>query len=307
MSKVGIIDIGSNTFNLLISCLITKKSIFRCENFVGIRKGTINGLIQEKTISNSIKLIKKYKNKCKKQGCEKIYLVATASLRKVKNNLEFLERCKKETGLIINIISGLEEANLIFHGISNNVHNLNNYLIVDIGGASTEFVVCKYNKAIYKKSFSFGSQLLLQKFKPTSPINNKELLKIKSFFKKKLKNLTSVVKKNKILNLIGSSGSINCLAKIQSLSTKVEKLNSLNIKQFTQITSPEILKSTIEERKKIPGLEKMRAENIIITIILINFLIDEGIKNVYTSKFSLNDGIFSNILNNTISWQESLL
>ena len=51
----------------------------------------------------------------------------------------------------------------------------------------------------------------------------------------------------------------------------------------------------------------MRAENIIITIILINFLLDEGIKNVYTSKFSLNDGIFSNILNNTISWQESLL
>ena len=307
MSKIGIIDIGSNTFNLLISCVTTKKSIFRCEDFVGIRKGTIDGFIQEKTIVNSIKLINKYKNKCKKLDCKKIYLVATASLREPKNNLEFLDRCKKKTGLIINIISGIEEAKLIFHGISNNIHNLNNYLIVDIGGASTEFVICKYKKAIYKKSFSFGSQLLLQKFKPTSPINSQDLFKINSFFKKKLKNLLLVVKKYKIINLIGSSGSINCLANIQSLNAKAEKLDYLNIEQFTQITSPKILNSTIEDRKKIPGLVKMRAENIIITIILINFLIDEGIKNVYTSKFSLNDGIFSNILNNTISWQESLL
>ena len=51
----------------------------------------------------------------------------------------------------------------------------------------------------------------------------------------------------------------------------------------------------------------MRAENIIITIILINFLLDEGIQNIYTTEFSLKDGVFSNILNKITTWQESLL
>ena len=93
-----------------------------------------------------------------------------------------------------------------------------------------------------------------------------------------------------------------------SITKKKNKVyEKLNIEHYQKTISPKILNSTINKRKKIPGLLKMRAENIIITIILINFLLDEGIQNIYTTEFSLKDGIFSNILNKIITWQESLL
>ncbi len=307
MSKIGIIYIGSNTFNLLISCTQKKKHIYSKETYVGIRKGTKKNIIQENTISKSILVIKEFKKICQDLNCKKIYIIATASLRNALNKNQFLEHCKKETGLIINIISGNEEAKLIFDGIINNIHDLDNFVIIDIGGASTEFIITKNRLPFFKKSFPFGSQLLIQKFNPHNPIKKIEIEKIQLFFKKELQYLITLLKDQKIKNLIGTSGSFNCITNIQSQNKKKQVYKKLNIEHYQKTISTKILNSTINKREKIPGLLKMRAENIIITIILINFLLDEGIENIYTTEFSLKDGVFSNILNKITTWQESLL
>lgn len=307
MSKIGIIDIGSNTFNLLVSCTNKKKKIYSKEKYVGIRKGTKKNIIQDDTISKSVLVIKEFKKKCQDLNCKKIYIIATASLRNALNKKEFIEKCKNKTGLIINIISGDEEAKLIFDGIINNINDLGKSLIVDIGGASTEFIIANNKVPVFKKSFPFGSQLLIQKFNPSDPLKEEEQKKIKLFFKKELKSLIILLKKKNIKNLLGTSGSFNCIAKIQSNKKNDKLYQSIKIEYFQKTLSPKILNCTINERKKISGLLKMRAENIIITIILINFLIDEGIQNIYTTEFSLKDGVFSNILNKAITWQESLL
>ncbi len=307
MSNIGVIDIGSNTFNLLVSSVKVKKTIFSKETFVGIRKGTFDNIIQEKAIAKSILVLNKYKKICSNLKCTKIYVIATASLRNALNKNEFIKRCKKKTGLFINIVSGHEEAKLIFDGISNNITDLNNYMIVDIGGASTEFIIVKNKLHVYKKSYPFGSQLLIQKFNPSDPIKKKEIQTIELFFNDKLKDLTKLLKKEKVKNLMGSSGSFNCVFKIQSKKKKKSIYNFVNSDKYQNFTSPKILNSSINERENIPGLLKMRAENIIITIILINFLLNEGIENIYTTEFSLKDGVFFNILNNTTTWQESLL
>jgi len=307
MSKIGIIDIGSNTFNLLVSCTNKKEKIYSKEKYVGIRKGTKKNIIQEDTISESVRVIKKFKKKCQDLNCKKIYIIATASLRNALNKKEFIEKCKNKTGLIINIISGDEEAKLIFDGIINNINDLGKLLIVDIGGASTEFIIANNKVPVFKKSLPFGSQLLIQKFNPSDPIKEEEESKIKLFFKKELKSLIILLKKKNIKNLLGTSGSFNCIAKIQSNKENNKLYQSIKTEYFQKTLSPKILNSTINERKKISDLLKMRAENIIITIILINFLIDEGIQNIYTTEFSLKDGVFSNILNKVITWQESLL
>jgi len=307
MSKIGIIDIGSNTFNLLVSCTKSKESIYSKEIHVGIRKGTKQNIIQKKTIKESIVTIQKFKKTCKKFNCKKIHIVATASLRNAINKNEFIETCKKETNLIVNVISGDMEAELIFNAILNNIKDFDDFVIVDIGGASTEFIITKNKKSVFKKSFNFGSQLLIEKFNPSDPIKEEEEEDIKRFLKEQLKDLTSSLKKYKIKNLIGTSGSFNCITKIQLKKNYSTEYQILNIDHYKETISPEILNSTINQREKIPGLLKMRAENIIITIILINFLLNQGVKNIYTTKFSLKNGVFSNILNNIIPWQESLL
>jgi len=307
MSTIGIIDIGSNTFNLLVSCTDSKKTLYSKEEYVGIRQGTKKNIIQKKTISASIFKIKKFKKICKKLNCEKIYLIATASLRNALNKTDFIATCKKETNLIINVISGDNEAKLIFDGITNNIKELRNFVIVDIGGASTEFIITKNKKSIFSKSYSFGSQLLIQKFNPSKRLKEKEEEEIYLFFKKELQELILLLKKHSIKNVIGSSGSFNCITNIELNQKYDSNYHKLNIENYKTTIAPLILNSTVYERTKIAGLEKMRAENIIITIILINFLMDNKIKNIYTTKLSLNEGVFLNILNKLIPWQESLL
>ncbi len=307
MSKIGIIDIGSNTFNLLVSCTKSKDSIYSKEIHVGIRKGTKQNIIQKKTIKESIVTIQEFKKICKKFNCKEIHIVATASLRNAINKNEFIETCKKETNLIVNVISGDMEAELIFNAILNNIKEFDDFVIVDIGGASTEFIITKNKKSVFKKSFNFGSQLLIEKFNPSDPIKEEEEEDIKQFLKEKLQDLTSSLKKHKIKKLIGTSGSFNCITKIQLKKNYSTEYQILNIDHYKETISPEILNSTINQREKIPGLLKMRAENIIITIILINFLLNQGVENIYTTKFSLKNGVFSNILNNIIPWQKSLL
>ena len=70
MSRIGIIDIGSNTFNLLVSCTKKQEKIYYKEKHVGIRKGTEKNVIQKHTISKSIFVIKKFKKICDDLNCE---------------------------------------------------------------------------------------------------------------------------------------------------------------------------------------------------------------------------------------------
>ena len=149
MSKIGIIDIGSNTFNLLVSCTKRKERLYSTEIFVGIRKGTKKNIINKTTIKKSISTLDDFKNICKKFNCKKIYVIATASLRNVINKKEFLEECKRKTNLLISVISGETEANLIYEGVTNNVKKIKNFVIIDIGGGSTEFIVVKNKKVVF--------------------------------------------------------------------------------------------------------------------------------------------------------------
>ena len=128
----------------------------------------------------------------------KIYVIATASLRNAINKEKFIKECKKHTELLISVISGETEANLIYEGVSNNIKKIKNFVIVDIGGASTEFIVVKNKKAVFKKSYPFGSQSLVQKFKPSDPIIEEEIEIIKTYFKNNLTDLIQSLRKYKV-------------------------------------------------------------------------------------------------------------
>ena len=307
MSKIGIIDIGSNTFNLLVFCTKQKEKLYNTEIFVGIRKGTKKKIINKNTVLKSISTLNDFKNICKKFECQKIYVIATASLRNAINKEKFIKECKKHTDLLISVISGETEANLIYEGVSNNIKKIKNFVIVDIGGASTEFIVVKNKKAVFKKSYSFGSQSLVQKFKPSDPIIEKEIEIIKTYFKNNLTDLIQSLRKHKVKNILGSSGSFNCISNIQNNNSNTKSYQSIDTNFYKKNISEKILKSTIIDREKIKGLSKMRSENIIITIILINFLFENQIKKIYTTESSLKEGVLLNIFKKNKKWQESLL
>ena len=121
---------------------------------------------------------------------------------------------------------------------------------------------------------------MVQKFKPSDPIIEEEIEIIKTYFKNNLTDLIQSLRKHKVKNILGSSGSFNCISNIQNNNSTTKSYQSIDTNFYKNI-SEKILKSTIIDREKIKGLSKMRSENIIITIILINFLFENQIKNLH--------------------------
>lgn len=307
----AILDLGSNTFNLLIAK--NNKICSHIENKkipVKLLKNNIDNSIDKNAQKRGIDALLKHIKTIKKHNIKEAYAFGTSAIRSSSNKQEYINKIKQQTGLIINVINGEKEAELIATGVRNNLNLKNNkHLLMDIGGGSTEFIITNNKNIYWKRSYNLGAARLLNKFKPNDPISFNEIKKINSYFEKVLHELINQTKINNIVGLIGCSGSFESLAKI--LIHKKNTSNSLNNFSFNLNELYELhiklLQSTYKERLKIKGLTSMRADMIVISSIFIIFILKKlKINKLQLSQFALKEGVLS-ILNKKNSWQKSLL
>ncbi len=119
--KVAIIDLGTNTFNLLIVEINSDHSynhIFQTKISVKLGEGGINhGVITPVPFQRGIDALKTHKQTIEKNKAEKIYAFATSAIRSASNGHEFVAKVKEEVGIDIQVISGDKEAELIYCGV----------------------------------------------------------------------------------------------------------------------------------------------------------------------------------------------
>ncbi len=191
--KTAIIDLGTNTFNLLL-VKITPKAfyIFHNEKIpVKIGEGGINhGYITEDAQERAIRALEYYKNIIEKEKITKVYGFATSAFRNAKNGRKLKGILEGKTGFNINIISGDKEAEYIYEGVKSAIDIGGDYaLIVDIGGGSVEFIIANRSRIAWKKSFDIGAQRLFDWFHYMDPIPKYEMEQIFKFFEKELSEL----------------------------------------------------------------------------------------------------------------------
>ena len=307
----AILDLGSNTFNLLIAK--NDKTSSHVENkkiSVKLLKKNTNNLIDKSAQKRGIDALLKHIKTIKEYNIKEVYAFATSAIRTSSNKQEYINKIKQKTGLFINVINGKKEAELIAIGVRNNLNiGRNKHLLMDIGGGSTEFIIANNKKIYWKSSYDLGVARLLNKFKPNDPISLKEIEKMNSFFENNLNELINQTKINNIVGLIGCSGSFESLAKI--IIYKNSKRNSINNFNFDLNKLHELhiklLKSNYKQRLKIKGLSSMRADMIVISSIFIIFILKKlKINKLQLSQFALKEGVLST-LNKKNSWQKSLL
>src|SRR6185312_9793738 len=147
--RVAVIDLGTNTFHLLIAerGVGEVNELVRCEVAVKLGEGGINqGLIQPAAFERGIEALRDFHSVILQHGVEQVRALATSALRNAANGREFIGRIKNETDIKIELIDGGAEAEFIFKGIkaSECLSDRGN-LIVDIGGGSVEFIICNNN------------------------------------------------------------------------------------------------------------------------------------------------------------------
>lgn len=292
MKRIASIDIGSNAARLLINEVRTnydgktefiKLNLLRIPLRLGFDVFSV-GKIGDKRKKMFIKSMKAFKQIMEVYEVKTYRACATSAMREAKNGKEIIDLIEKETGIQIEIISGDQEATLIYENhISEDIDKKSAYLYIDVGGGSTEVMFYDNEEILYKNSFNIGTIRLL-----TNIINEDDWL----FMKTELKNN---IKSKKTIVAIGSGGNIN---KVFSLS-KLKDGKPMNINILRDFHR-ELSLLSIPERMVKYKLKEDRADVIVPALeIFIKVMSWSNIEEIYVPKISVADGIIHDIYENS--------
>lgn len=309
--NIAIIDLGTNTFNLLVAKVDDAGSYEIIENIktsVKLGEGCINhNYINEAAFKRGITTLKNYTHIISKHKVLKTYAYATSGIRSAMNGNDFVAASKEILHTDINVISGNKEAELIYRGVKLSLDiGSDSSLIMDIGGGSTEFIIADKNVIFWKKSFDLGAARLLERFKPTDPMKPEEINAIEDYLIYELSPLFEAIKKFPVKTLIGSSGSFDTMAEMiahkfynsDMIDHKTEYTFHLN--DYFDIHQ-QLIKSTRQERFNTKGILEMRVDMIVIASVFVNFILNQfNINQMRLSTYALKEGVLGEIINGNL-------
>lgn len=286
--KLAAIDIGSNAARLLISevnetenerPIFTKLNLIRVPIRLGFDVFEKNEISSKRT-SMLLQTMKAFSYILKVYDVKFLKACATSAMRDAANTKEILEKVKLQTGIKIEVISGDEEAAVIYENhIAENMDKEHAYVYIDVGGGSTEVTFFADGKLRYKESYNIGTIRLLKNM-----VDEEQWNIMRDKVKTNLKSKFPVV-------AIGSGGNIN---KVFSLSKRKDgkPLTLELLKDYYK----ELSSFTVEERVRIYKLKDDRADVIVPALrIYVNIMRWAEIEEIYVPKIGLADGLIQNL------------
>lgn len=177
-------------------------------------------------------------------------VIATATLRNITNSESFCQQAAKILPVAINIISGEQEAELIYQGMFHTTAGENKRLVIDIGGASTEFIVGDGKQLLYKTSQPIGCVSYLEPFFSSFPYQSGQFDAVKQQVKTTLGNQLAQINAFDCCCAVGASGTVQTLMEL----LRFRGQNEVITLEFLQQLKAEILQQSCSELKEINGL-----------------------------------------------------
>jgi exopolyphosphatase/guanosine-5'-triphosphate,3'-diphosphate pyrophosphatase len=305
----GFIDIGTNSVRMLIVRLNPNRSytvLSQQKEMVRLgEKEFKEHILQPDAMNRTVVVCRKFMELARAYGAEEYIAVATSAVREAKNQKEFLSRLKNEAQIDVRVISGKEEARLIYLGVSSSVHMSDcRALFVDIGGGSTEIVVGDQNRYHYMASLKLGSIRLTTLFfqqDETNPIASERYARMQQCVRNIMASTVQKVRQLKVDMAIGSSGTIMNLADIASRSYNNSKDSRgvLTYNSLKRVISM-LCSLPLKDRRKVPGINPDRADIIIGGAVILDTLMEQmGLAEISISKRDLLDGLLIDYLSRT--------
>lgn len=300
---IAIIDLGTNTFHLMIAEVDERDDYVikgKYKEPVKLGEGGLSGgKITDEAYKRGLEALKMFRTIIDTSGIVRVLAFATSAIRSSSNGTAFIEDAKKEANIFIKTINGNEEASIIFEGVRNGVQIPfeERALVMDIGGGSVEFIVAHEGRAEFLRSINLGGARLLDKIKPSNPITPKEIANSYTLLEKELSALIEELKEFELTILIGSSGTFESLAALAAYFRK-DKVAMMNIngylfekKDFDTVYN-KLLTSTRQERMKIEGMDTNRVDMIVLGACMVNFVLQElSLNQIMVSTHALKEGI----------------
>lgn len=287
----AVIDLGTNTFNLLIADTQTRQICFQTKEGVALGMGGINEQrIGEAAMDRAFAALHQFKTHCEHWQVTEIRAIGTSALRDATNSQELLEKVKSELEITIEIISGLKEAELIYQGVRLTHDFEKPALIMDIGGGSTEFIAADHQGPFVAHSFDIGVSRLFQLFDYQDPMSLNDIEKVERYLEERC---APFFKQQLPTVLIGSSGSFETFYELmeQSVFEAKDKAVEVDREAFERMLQ-QIMASTQAERDQNPHIIAIRKRMAPLAAIKTRWVLRQAnIQQIYISPYSLKEGV----------------
>ncbi len=302
-SPIAVIDMGTNTFLLLIGKVEDGEIsyLYREQQFVRLGKGGISkGQIAPDAIERGIDTLNQYREIATRYQAESIVAVATSALRNAANQKEVVRAFEECAGISPVIIDGQNEAQLIYEGICQTIPSTDKpVLAMDIGGGSVEFILGKKEEILWKHSFEIGAQRLFDLFFTNDPFPREMENELMAYLQEQLSPLYKACEQYQPEHFIGSAGTFDTLWDLSVGKVgDMREERILSKEEFLQIQEL-LLRKNQSFRLAMPGMIDKRVDLIVVASCLVRYVFDQlSFSEVRIAQGALKEGALARLLQN---------
>ena len=282
------VDLGSNSFHMII-CRVNKdtvETIDRVKDMTQIASGMKNGTITVDAQERAISCLSRFADRLGHIPDTQVRAVGTKSLRSAKNAKEFLIAAEKALGHPIAIISGFEEARLVYKGLTNTVSSDDKQcLVIDIGGASTEFVIGRGSEPSLLESLNFGCVAYTDRYELKGNVNGAKMHRAYLATCSEIEQIRPSYIRKGWDQVYGTSGTMKAIADLLAEKDGGAVIQAESLRELSS--------QVIEDSEKaLQALPKLRRDVLPAGIAILRAIFDEfKLEKIHAADSSLKDGL----------------
>ena len=298
--RIAAVDMGTNSFHLLAADahpdgtfvpLVREKEMLRLGDVVSREHR-----ITERAADAAVATMRRFKTMADGLECEEFVACATSAIREAENGSELVDRIREEAGTEVRVISGRDEARLIFAAVrASVVIEPAPALCFDLGGGSLEVTVGDAGGLLWSTSVKLGVARLTAELVENDPLSEEDVRRLRKRLTSVLAPLASDVADLEPRLVVGTSGTLCDIGRMVAARTgePATTVNQLRVrKDDVRALHKDLLERTAAERKKLPGLEPRRADLIPAgSMMLVTAMDLFGFDELVLSDWALREGI----------------
>ncbi len=299
---IAAIDIGTNSFHLVIARVKAGRSFETMDREkemvrLGAGPGNMKRLTAD-AMDRGVRALERFRQLADAVDAP-VAAVATSAVREAENGHDFIRRARDEAGVQIEVVSGIEEARLIRLGVLQALPVYDrHHLVIDIGGGSTEVIVGHRDEDLFVRSLRLGAVRLTQRFFPEGRVGRGAVSQCRKFIRASLAPVGSDLGDRAVDVSIGSAGTIQSIASLllvqRSLNPTLKGLNGMELRreEIAALAKRLAKVPTVEERRRIAGLDAKRADIIVAGALLLDEILQElRVETLLVSDYGLREGV----------------
>ena len=213
---IAAVDLGSNSFHMVVARYSHGQLVIidRLREVVRLAAGVgDDGRIDKDVAARALACLERFGQRLRDMHARNVRVVGTNALRISRRKQAFLERARDALGFPIEIVSGMEEARLIYSGVAHNLPNeLGRRLVIDIGGGSTEIIIGERYEPLELESLQMGCVSLSQRFFGDGRLSAKRIERARLAARLELEPIQAAFQRRGWERAVGSSGTVRVIA-----------------------------------------------------------------------------------------------